>query len=91
MPIKIAMAKGRLAHRKFHNSRATGIQLKRWELEDCDRGRRWFTSFKGGYSGWRRAWEKVKGSAFAERHLTSFPGSICSLPIRHPRIRLESC
>lgn len=65
MTIKIPMAKGRLAHRKFHNARVSGIQLARWEREET--GRTFYASLKGGYSGFRRSFGRARVSTFQER------------------------
>lgn len=65
MTIKIPMAKGCMAHRKHHNARVSGIQLARWEREET--GRAFYTSLKGGYSGFRRSYGRVRFSSFQAR------------------------
>lgn len=65
MTIKISMAKGCMAHRKFHNARASSRQLARWEREES--GRSFYASLKGGYSGFRRSYGRVRLSSFQAR------------------------
>jgi hypothetical protein len=85
----LRLQKGRHAHRKYHNARMTGIQLDRYEL--MERQSVMVRTFRGGYSGWRKLWARMKPSAFEQRFspvLRPFPQWL-DLPVRHPRIRYQ--
>ena len=68
MGLKISMQKGCQAHRKYHNARVSGIKAAQYVLHDRS-PRGFMTSLKGGYSGWRRLYGRVKPSAFKQRFL----------------------
>lgn len=85
----LRLQKGREAYRKYHNARMTGIEFDRHELRDRFSVR--VRTFRGGYSGWRKLWARLKPSAFEQRfspELRSYP-QWQELPVRHPRIRFE--
>ncbi len=90
MTYKIPMQKGRERHRKFHNARMSKVEFDRMEL--AERPSVFFRTIKGGYNGLRRAWSRCKPCAFHQRFapfMRALP-QYQELPVRHPRIRLES-
>lgn len=84
----LRLQKGRNYGLKYSHARMTAITFKRVELSERPSLR--VRTVKGGYSGWRKMWARVKPSAFELRFspmCRDFAGD--DLPVRNPYIRFH--